>query len=81
MNLDKAKELFSEIVDSCYMIENQRLIEIIEPINREIDRARDISEIIILAQEFQVSLNEMDFMDDEEDEIQDMHEKIEKLSE
>jgi len=81
MNLDKAKRLFEEIVEICYQIENQRLIEIIEPIHRDIANAKDLAEVVILAEEFQVSLNEMEMTDEEEEDFKDMHEKIEKLSE
>lgn len=81
MNLDKSKELFEEIVEICYQIDNRRLIEIVEPIQRDISNAKDVSEVIILAEEFQVSLNEMDMLEEEEEDFNDMHEKIEKLSE
>jgi len=80
MEVDKAKEIFEEIVELCYQTENQRLIEIIEPIYRDIETTNNLNQIILLAEDFQVNLNEMEFLQEEE-EVKDMHEMIEKLSE
>lgn len=81
MNLEKAKELFNEIVDICYQTENHSLIESIQPIYRDVEKAQDLSQIIGYAEELQVCLNEMEVLPEEEDEVQEMHEKIELLSE
>jgi len=81
MNLKKAKQLFEEIVDICYQTENPKLIEAVEPIYRDVEASQDVSQIIVYAEELQVVMNEMDIDEDEEDDIQDIQEKIEMLSE
>ena len=81
MNVNKAKQLFEEIVDICYQTQNQQLIETVNQIYPEVEDAKDISEIIYSAEELQVNLNEMEFLPEEEDDVQDMHDKIEKMSE
>ena len=81
MNLTNAKQLFEEIVDLCYQTENQQLIEAVNYIYPEVEDAEDIAKIISSAEELQVNINEMDFLPEEEEDVQEMHEKIEKLSE
>ena len=81
MKLEAAKQLFEEIVDLCYNTQNQHLIETIENIYPEVKCATNISNIISSAEEFQLNLNEMEVLPDEEEDVQEMHEKIEKLSE
>jgi len=81
MNLDKAKELFEEVVEICYETENQKLIEAIEPIQREILNAEDISQVIYLAEEMQIFFNEIELLPEDEEPVLEMSQKIEKLSE
>jgi len=81
MNLKKAKELFEEIADICYLTENPKLIEAIGPIYRDVETAKDVPQIIGYAEELQVCLNEIDIMPEEEEDVQEMQEKIEMLSE
>lgn len=81
MNLEQAKEIFDEITELCYETENQKLIDLVEIILPEVIEADDISIIISSAEEVQVNLNEMDILENEEEIVQEMHEKIEKLSE
>ena len=81
MNLKKAKQLFEEIVDICYQTENPKLIEAVEPIYRDVEASQDVSQIIVYAEELQVVMNEMDIDEEKEDDIQDIQEKIEMLSE
>lgn len=81
MNLKQAKELFEEIVDICYQTDNPKLIEAIAPLYIDVENAKDVSQIINYAEELQVFLNEMDILPEEEEDIQDVQEKIEMLSE
>jgi len=81
MKLNTAKQLFEEIVDLCYQTENQQLIETVTNIYPEVEDAQDVSKIISSAEELQVNLNEIEFLPEEEEDVQEMQEKIEKLSE
>lgn len=81
MNLNAAKQLFEEIVELCYQTENQQLIETVNQIYPEVKDADDITKIIGSAEELQVNLHEMEFLPEEEEDIQEVQEKIEKLSE
>ena len=81
MNLEQAQDIFDDIVDLCYDTENPHLIEIIRPIIKDVEFADDIAEVIRSCEELQVFLNELDFLPDEEESVQDVHELIEKLSE
>jgi hypothetical protein len=81
MNLEEAIELFNEIVELCYDSENPRLIETIESIYPEANKADDVNDIISLCDEIQVVINEEEFLDEEEDIVAEIQEKIELLSE
>ena len=81
MKLNQAKQLFEDIVDLCYQTENQQLIEIAASIYPEVEEATDVAKIKASAEELQVSLHEMEFLPEEEDDVQEMHDKIELLSE
>ena len=81
MNIEAAKQIFEEIVDICYQTENQQLIETVNQIYQDVQNSSEISHIIASAEELQITLNETDFLPEEEDDIQEMHKKIEKLSE
>jgi len=81
MELEEAREIFEKIVELCYEIENPRLIEIIESIYPEIDRAEDASDICTSCQEIQIIINEEDFTEDEEEVVGEIQEMIESLSE
>lgn len=81
MNIEKAKQLFEEIVDICYETQNPQLIEVVENIYPEIQNADGLSQIIYSAEELQINLNEMEFLPEEEEDILEVNKKIEKLSE
>lgn len=81
MNLEQAKEIFDQIIELCYQINSPRLNEIVEPIIREVEYADDQYDVARNAEEIQVNLNEIDFFDEEEEIVQEMHLLIEKLSE
>lgn len=81
MNLDKAKDLFEEIVEICYEMDNPLIIEVLEPIYRDVLSANDIGQVITSAAELQLNIHEMDLLPEEEEPAQDVNEKIEKLSE
>jgi hypothetical protein len=81
MDLEEAKEVFEQIVELCYETENPRLIEIIESIYHEVEKADDALDIYTSCQEIQIVINENDFSEDEEDTISEIEEMIESLSE
>lgn len=81
MNLEKALEMFEEIVELCYETENPRIIEIIEDIYSEVTTAKDLAKVILSLEELQVVINGEDLTEDEEDITNEIQEKIEMLSE
>lgn len=81
MKLKQALELFERIVELCYESENPRLIEVAESIYNDTRQADDINDVIDACQEFQVAINEEDFLDSEEDYVDEIQEIIESLSE
>jgi hypothetical protein len=81
MNLEEAKQLFEEIVELCHDTQNQQLIEVVSSIYPEVNAADDLTKVISSAEELQINLNEMEFLPEEEEDVQEMHEKIEKMSE
>lgn len=81
MNFLQAKTIFDQIVEIIYDLDNPRLISVITPLVEEVENADSTSNIILSSEELTVFLNEMDFNDDEEDAISDIHELIEKLLE
>lgn len=81
MKLNKAKELFNEIADICYQTENPKLIESIESLYSEVEQANDVEQIIELAEELRVCINEIDIIPEEAEDVQEVQEKIEMLSE
>jgi len=81
MNLKEAKQLFEEIVELCYQTENQQLIETIEQIYPEVEEATAVFKVISSAEELQVIINEIEFLPEEEEDVQELQEIIEKLSE
>lgn len=81
MELEEAKEIFEQIVELCYETENPRLIEVIESIYPEVDKAEDASDICTSCQEIQIIINEEYFTEDEQDVIWEIQEKIESLLE
>jgi len=81
MTLKEAKQLFEEIVELCYQTGNPHLIETINQIYPEVEDLTELSKIILSAEELQVVINDMDILDDEEDDVQEIQEIIERLSE
>jgi hypothetical protein len=81
MTLKEAKQLFEEIVELCYQTGNPHLIETIVQIYPEVEDTTELSRIILSAEELQVVINDMDILDDEEDDVQEIQEIIERLSE
>jgi predicted RND superfamily exporter protein len=81
MKLEAAKQLFEEIVDLCYQTENQQLIETVNQLYPEVESAQDILKVISSAEELQVNINEIEILPEEEEDVQEIQEKIEKLSE
>jgi len=73
--------LFEEIVELCYQTENQQLIETIEQIYPEVEEATAVFKVISSAEELQVIINDLEILPEEEDDIQELQEIIEKLSE
>ena len=66
MNLKQAKNLFEEIVEICYEMDNPLIIEVLEPIYRDVLTANDIGKVITSAAELQLHISEMDLLPEEE---------------
>lgn len=81
MKLEQAKKLFNEIVEICYQTENPKLIEVVQTIYTDVENTKDVTQIIEYAEEFQICINEIDITPEEEEDVQEMKEKIELLSE
>lgn len=81
MNLKEGLALFEEIVELCYETNNPRIIEVVESIYNEAKNAKDLSALIISCEELQVAINEEDILPEEEDNLQEVQEKIELMSE
>jgi len=81
MDVEKAQELFDEIVDICYELDNPKLKELVDSLYSEVMNSSEISRIRNSMEEIQVFLNENDFMPEEEDSVTSIEQKIEKLSE
>lgn len=81
MNLEEAKDIFDQIVELCYQIEDPNFLERVEPIIRESEIAQHISDLARNGEEIQVNINEMEFLEEEEEIILELHKLIEKLSE
>lgn len=81
MELEEALELFEQIVELCYQSENPRLIEVAESIYSEVQKSDDVSDVITSCLEIQVVINEEDFIDSEQECVDEIQELIERLSE
>jgi len=81
MNVNKAKQLFEEIVELCYESGNPRIIEVVDSIYDEVDSADELYRIIISLEELLLAINEEEFLPEEEDSVSEIREKIELLSE
>lgn len=77
MNTKTARKLFNEIVELCYESSNPKIIETVESIYNEVEEANDIATIIMSVEELQIVINDADILEDEEDTIQEIKEKIE----
>lgn len=77
MNTKTAKKIFEEIVELCYESGNFKIIETIESIYSEVEEADDIATIVLSVEELQVIINEADILEEEEEVIQEVKEKIE----
>lgn len=81
MKLKQALELFERVVELCYDSENPRLIEVVESIYNDATQAEDINDIIESCSEIQIVINEEDFLDSEQEYVNEIQEIIESLSE
>ena len=81
MNFKKARKVFERISELCYDSENPRLIEVIESLYNDIEKADSITDIISMCDEIQVAINEEDFSDEEEEFVSEIEELIESLEE
>ena len=61
----------------CYESSNPKIIETVESIYSEVEEANDIATIIMSVEELQIVINDADILEDEEDTIQEIKEKIE----
>jgi len=81
MELENALDLFEEIVELCYESENPKIIEIIKDIYSEVTESTEVSKIIISLEELQLAIIESDLLEEEEEVLNEVQEKIELLSE
>lgn len=81
MELIEAQDAFNKIVDICYDLANERMIEIVESIYPDIEAAEDTADIIAACEEIQVALGEIDFLPDEEDFVFEIRELIDLINE
>jgi len=81
MKLEEALEMFEEIVELCYETEHPRLIEITEELYPEITQSDNIEEIVSALEEFVITINQLDFTEDEEELTSEIIEKINLISE
>jgi len=81
MELENALDLFEEIVELCYESENLKIIEIIKDIYSEVTESTEVSKIIISLEELQLAIIESDLLEEEEEVLNEVQEKIELLSE
>lgn len=77
MNTKTARKLFDEIVELCYESGNPKIIETVDSIYSEVEEANDIATIIMSVEELQIVINHADILEDEEDTIEEIKEKIE----
>lgn len=78
--IETYRNIFYQIVEQIYLIENPRLIELIESIYTEVEIAKDHRDIYNACQEIQITINEEDFTEQEEDIVFEIEQLIEKLS-
>ena len=81
MELEKAQDLFEEIVELCYESGNPKIIEIIKDIYSEVTESTNVPKIITSLEELQVAINESDLLEEEVEALNEVQEKIELLSE
>ena len=81
MHLEEGQEIFNEIIELCYQINDLKLIDFVEAILPETESSTDISQLVSTGEELIITLNEIEFTDEEEDIVKDIMENIEKLSE
>ena len=81
MKLKEAKQLFEKILEISYQTENFLLIENVVRIYPEIKQSSEINQIIELAEELQINIDEIDFLPEELDDVSEILDNIEKLFE
>lgn len=81
MELQEAKDLFEEIVEIIYDLDNQKMIEAVEAIYSDASRAKSMGKLFMSLEELVVMLGEIDMNPDEEDAFKDIQEKIEIMGE
>lgn len=81
MNIKEALAVFEEIVELCYQSGNPRIIEVLEEIYPEVSEASDVPKMIVSLEELQIAINEQDILEEEEEVVFEIQEKIEMLSE
>lgn len=79
MKLEEAKELFEEIVESIYELDNPQMQACTESIYSEASNAKSLSRLMMTMDELIVLLTDVDMTEDEEDAFKDIQEKIELM--
>jgi len=81
MNLEEAKELFTEISDLCWSIESPRLTDLVDSILPEVDNAKCVEDVVNSAEEIQVVINDIEILPEEEEIMIEVNDKITMLFE
>ena len=81
MKLKQARQIFERISELCYDSDNPRLIEVIESLYNDIEKADSVSDIISMCDEIQITINEEDFTDEEKEFIDEIQQLIESMIE
>lgn len=81
MELQEAKDLFEEIVEIIYDLDNPKMISAVEAIYSDASRAKSMGKLFMSLEELIVMLEDIDLNSDEEDALKDIQEKIEQMGE
>ena len=81
MELESALELFEEIAELCYESANPKIIGVLEEIYSEVKESKSVSKVTLLLEELQIEINQTEMLEEEEETLNEVQEKIELLSE
>lgn len=81
MKINQAKEIFEEIVELSYKIENHKLSKIIDSIYPEVHNSRSLNDIRQAIEEVSIFINQEDFDADDIEIVDEIIQLIEKIIE